>query len=51
LFGVVDYYLAQRYKQTIIDNMDYLAPVYKEKYNIDLREFVDSFKSGKEIEE
>ena len=50
-FGIINWGLGRRYNDTFRQNLDYLEPVYKQKFNINLKEFLDNMKGVIDFEE
>ena len=49
--GLMNWVVGLRYKQLLRKNLDYLYPVYKQKYGIDLRKFIYNLKGLHQFEE
>lgn len=50
-FGLINWGLGKRYNATFRQNLEYLQPVYKEKFNINLLEFLDNMSGVIDFEE
>lgn len=50
-WGMLNWNIGRKYKKLLNENLDYLYPVYKQKYKIDLKHFVKNLRGVNQFEE
>ena len=49
--GLITYCLSLRFKKVVVQNMDYLYPIYKQQYDFDLKHFMTNLKGAHEFDD